>query len=389
MHLVVFSHKLCWPSANSPSGYATDGGFPFQMRAISELFDATTLVVPCTASASDAGLSPLAGHNLSVAPLTVPAGIGLRRKVGLLFWLARNSPVLIREVFRADAVHAPIPGDIGTIGMLLAFVLRKPLFVRHCGNWLAPKTTAEHFWKWFIEQFAGGRNVMLATGGDSAPPSQCNPNVRWIFSTSLTRQELQACVTPRDLTSRERARLIIACRQDREKGTGRVIESLPAILKEFPQTTLDVLGDGRALVEFKEMAAALGVSERVTFHGKVDHSSVIRLLRRADLFCYPTAASEGFPKVVLEALACGLPVVTTKISVLPELIGTGCGLLLDDSTPATLAQAARAILSDAECYRAMSAQATETAQRYSLERWRELIGDMLRERWGRPLRSDV
>jgi hypothetical protein len=45
MKLAVFSHKGCWPCAASPTGYATDGGFPFQMAAIAELFDETVLPV--------------------------------------------------------------------------------------------------------------------------------------------------------------------------------------------------------------------------------------------------------------------------------------------------------------------------------------------------------
>src|SRR6185369_1529040 len=135
------------------------------MQALSDLFDETTLVVPCASPLSRVGEISLEGHNLSVAPLTTPAGRGLARKLGLPFWLLRNTPAILRELMKADAVHAPIPGDVGTIGMILAFILRKPLFVRHCGNWLNPVTTAEHFWKWFMERFAGGRQVMLATGG--------------------------------------------------------------------------------------------------------------------------------------------------------------------------------------------------------------------------------
>jgi glycosyltransferase involved in cell wall biosynthesis len=203
----------------------------------------------------------------------------------------------------------------------------------------------------------------------------------------LKEQDFKACFSRRAAPDPERIRLIIACRQDRERGTGRVIESLPLILKDFPQAALDVVGDGDALTEFKGLAATLGVSERITFHGKVDHPTVMRLFRQADLFCYPTAASEGFPKVVLEALACGLPVVTTRVSVLPELISNGCGLLLEDSRPEMLAQAVRAILADADDYRAMSARAAAIAQQYSLEHWGATIGQMLRVAWGRPLRS--
>jgi glycosyltransferase involved in cell wall biosynthesis len=389
MHLTVFSHKPCWSSTNSPSGYASDGGFPFQMRVLSELFDSTTLVVPCAEPISRAGEIPLEGQGLSIAPLSGPAGRGLARKLGLGFWLLRNSRIIFREVLRADAVHTPIPGDIGTIGMLLAFLMRKPLFVRHCGNWLRPVTKAEHFWKWFMEKFAGGNQVMLATGGAPEPPSTKNHAVRWIFSTTLSEAEMRSCGTSRTLPASDRARLIIVCRQDREKGTGIVIESLPLILKTLPYASLDVVGEGGSLAAFQDLAEKLGVSERIVFHGKVGHEGVIGLLKQADLFCYPTRASEGFPKVVLEALACGLPVVTTRVSVLPELIGKGgAGVLLDEVTPTVFAQAVVDVLSNHKCYQEMSAQALTTAQPYSLEGWRDTIGAHLRAAWrDRPLKE--
>ena len=381
MRLVVFSHKLCWPSDESASGYVTDGGFPFQMQAVSELFSETTLVVPCAAAPNQVGVTPLTGYNLSVAPLTAVSGSGLKRKLKFPLWLARNCGTLLREIRRADAVHTPIPGDVGTIGMLMAFIMRKPLFVRHCGNWLAPKTIAEKFWKWFMVKFAGGRNVMLATGGSLEPPTPLNANVKWIFSTSLTEEELRICETRRSYDPKKGARLVIACRQEKEKGTGRVIESLPLILEKIPNTTLDVIGDGGALADFKQLAARMNLSDSITFHGKLNHPSVISILQQADLFCYPTSASEGFPKAVLEALACGLPVVTTRVSVLPQLINQGCGALLQDLSPQTIAQSVCGVLSDAERYQEMSGMAIETARQYSLERWRDYIGEQLRAGW--------
>lgn len=382
MKLLVISHKPCWVSPGSPSGYATDGGFPFQMRTLSELFDSTVLVVPCSFSRNPSGEIFLTGHNLSVIPLSPHSSRGILRKVLLPFWLVRNSFVLIRQTLRADGVHTPIPGDIGTIGMLLALMSGKPLFIRHCGNWLVQRTIAEHFWKWFMERFAGGKNVMLATGGGSKPPSPRNPAIRWIFATSLTEQELKRCAGFANRAPKEDVRLIIVCRQERIKGTGILIKSLPFILKDFPGVYLDIVGDGGALEEFKKLAATLEVSNRVSFYGKVDRERVIQLLKQADLFCYPTAASEGFPKVVLEALACGLPVVTTPVSALPQIIGTGCGLLIEETTPTTVALAVKEILSDGEVYQAMSAQAVKTAGEYSLERWQKEIGQILKAEWG-------
>lgn len=383
MRLTVFSSKTCWPSKSAPSGYATDGGFALQMRTLSELFDATRVVVPVEVRGEQPGEIPIGGRNLEVVPLTSPGGVGLRRKIALAPWLARNGRTVMREVLGAEAVHVPVPADLGTFGMVLGYALRKPLFVRYCGNWTRQKTAAERFWKWFMESAAGGRNVMFATGGAAEAPSR-NANVRWIFSTTLTDRELRTCWRPRALRPGS-ARLITVARQEQGKGTDILIRSLPRVAAEFPEAALAVVGDGRAVQGLKELALSLGLAGRVVFYGKLTHEQVIERLHEADLFCYPTA-SEGFPKAVLEALACGLPVVTTAVSVLPKLIGGGAGILLEERSERAVAEAIGGCLADARQYGEMSRAALERAREYSLERWRDSIGDTLRGAWG-PLAS--
>ncbi len=379
MKLAVISHKVCWNSPEAPDFYQTDGGFPFQIKAISELFDETRVVVPCESLRNDKGVSPLVGNSLSVCPLSMPKGKDFRRKLDFPFWLLRNGRIIWREIKDADAVHAPIPGDVGTIGMLFGLLLRKPLFVRYCGNWFVRRTAAEAFWKWSMERFAGGRNVMLATGGDAAAPSARNANIKWIFSTSLSRQEI-ASAAPRRLSENCPLKLIIACRQEKGKGTDIVLESLPQIAEQFPGVTLEVIGDGDFLDELKMRAKALKVENKTIFHGRVEPKRVIELMKKAHVFCYPTE-SEGFPKVVLEALACGLPVITTRVSVLPQLIGKDCGIILDKPTAEHLADAVKTICADPEEYRQMSENAIAAAQKYSLENWRDFIGETLRKSW--------
>jgi glycosyltransferase involved in cell wall biosynthesis len=380
MRLAIVSHKLCWKSENSQSGYATDGGFPLQIKAISELFTQTEVLIPCEGSINNNGLSPLVGKNLEVSPLSVPKGIGLKRKFDIPFWLLRNGRIIWGEIRKADAVHAPIPGDVGTIGMLFALLLRKPLFVRHCGNWLVQRTVAEHFWKWSMEYFAGGRNVMFATGGTEESPSTRNSHIKWIFSTSLNRENIERAVV-RNYPTNGKIKLITACRLEDRKGVDIVIESLPLILKRFPKVSLDVVGGGSLQNKLKEQAENLGLTKNINFHGKVAQTKVIELMKQAHIFCFPTSASEGFPKVVIEALACGLPVVTTKVSVLPQLIGNNCGVLLNKPTPENVAKGIEEILVDEITYNQFSANAIETAKQYSLENWRDFIGENLRRSW--------
>jgi glycosyltransferase involved in cell wall biosynthesis len=383
--LAIFSHKPCWPCANSLTGYATDGGFPFQVAALSELFDETILVVPGYPRPSGSGEIPLTGARLRIAPLSPPFGSGLNRKLLFPVWLLWTSPKILKEFNRADAVHAPIPGDVGTVGMLLAWLFRKPLFVRHCGNWLRPTTLAEKFWRWFMETSAGGRNVMLATGGAAEPPSRKNPNVHWIFSTSLTQQELQVYAGERAYPADGQLRLIIVARQEKAKGAGTVIQCLRLLVKRFPGVSFDIVGEGSAIPEFKKLVSEAGVAERVHFSGKLNHEQVMQRLRDAHLFVFPTTSSDGFPKVVLEALASGLPVVATKVSVLPQLLGNGSGVLINEATPEAVARGVEQALSNPAQYEAMSRKAIETARQYSLEAWRDTIGGYLSAAWG-PLR---
>lgn len=380
MNLVVISHKICWQTEKSISGYETDGGFPLQMEAISELFTKTHLVVPCENSTTLNGLTSLIGKNLKIVTLSVPKGTGLRRKISIFPWLLKNSALIWREIRRADAVHTPIPGDVGTIGMLFAMLLRKPLFVRHCGNWMVQKTTAERFWRWSMEKFAGGRNVMLATGGAKESPSRLNPNVKWIFSTSLKQCDFETLESKKFPTN-GKLKLVIACRQEKNKGTEIVIDSLPLILQTKLDVCLDIIGDGSLIPQLKEQVKKLNLEEKVFFHGKVEQQRVIKIMKQADIFCYPTSASEGFPKVVLEALASGLPVITTKVSVLPELIKNDCGILLGEASPMALADAVFKLISDKSFYENLSENAIRKAREFSLEKWRDFIGENLRESW--------
>ena len=387
MKLVVVSHKPCWPSAESPSGYATDGGFPAQMRVISELFDQTTLVVPVYTVPAPESTMPLAGHNLSVFPLDLPRGVGQTRRWSLIPWIPRNLPRIWRAVHRAEAVHTPIPGDIGLFGVLFSLLQRKRLFIRHCGAWHRSDRFILRLYIWLLERIAGEKNVVFATGGDEQAPSQRNPAIRWIFSTTMSAVDMKA-IPPKEPWHRDHGplRLITVARQEPGKNTDQTIRALPALLEHYPDVMLDVVGNGTALPALKQLATELRLSERVIFHGYLNREGVMNALSRSHIFCFPTE-SEGFPKAVHEALAWGLPVVSTPVSVLSSLISDQNGILLDDTEPETIAAAVKSLMADELRLAEMVRNTQATAQKYSLECWRDSIGETLRAAWKEPLRE--
>ena len=386
MNLAVFSHKPCWVSNDSPSGLATDGGFPLQMQAIAELFDSTRVLVPVSPVPNPVGETPLVGRNLRVVRLSARKGKHLVSKLSFLPWLLLATPSLVREAWRADAIHSPVPGDVGTVGIFLAWLLKKPLLVRHCGNWGGARSMTERLLRRFMELGAGGRMVMLATGGGTHRPSGKNSNIHWIFSSSLTRSKLLALGKVRSLSAGAKLRIIHVGRQEPGKGCVALIRALPLILRKLPQVQLDVVGDGSAMAECRAVVKDLELVGDVNFFGKLTQEDTLVRMQGADLFCLPSS-SEGFPKVVVEALACGLPVVTTGVSVLPELLRSGCGRILADTKPETIADTITACLSNHEVYKCMSAAAVSAAADFSLEAWAESIRGQCEAAWRVRLRT--
>lgn len=385
MNLLFISHKEAWFDSISPSGYSTNGGFPFQMWAISQQFDQMRLLITQPDEPSPGNLTPLRGHQLSVQILPTPGG-GFFHKLNLITWSWKNIPIIWREVKKADAIHAAVPGDVGSIGLVVALVQGKRLFVRHCGTFGEPQTISDRILFWLLERTATEKRIVLATGGSDSPPSKKNPNIGWIFSTTLSQVELEQTPRANAWSPGEALRLITVCRLAEGKNVQAILQALPLLQQKLFRVHLDVLGDGRHRRSLEKLATELCLTESVTFHGNVDHESVLKNLSKSHLFIFPTNVKEGFPKAVLEALACGLPIIATRVSVIPQLLKNGSGVLLDDTSAPAVAKAILGVLSQPEKLSEMGSLAREAAQGYTLEAWGETIGQRLRAAWG-PLRS--
>lgn len=386
MNLVVFSHKPCWSCSRSPTGFATSGGFPFQMAGLAAIFDKTTLVIMKRLGTPPDGLTPLEGHGLEVRPLPEPPGLGWRRKLSLLYWGPRHLTEMWRQARRADAVHATVPGDIGTLGLFLALATRRPLFVLHCGTWGTRRTAADRFLLWLLSRMAGGQRVVMATGGGDTPPAGTGGRASWIFSTTLSSSELAELTPAMPWQPGEPLRLVTVGRLSRGKNAAAIVAALPEIRRHLPGTRLDVAGGGPCFDDLARRVKDLELADAVTLHGNLPHTEVMQLLQSGHLFVFPTRTPEGFPKAVLEALACGLPILAPPVSVLPQLLAEGGGWLLDDTDPAAVSRSVLAAASEPDELRRRAISARQSARLYSLEAWQELIRQRLEAAWGEPLR---
>ncbi len=176
----------------------------------------------------------------------------------------------------------------------------------------------------------------------------------------------------------ERPTLVSVGHLIERKGHHLVVEALARL----PGVELVLAGDGPERARLQRLAESLGVRDRVRFLGVVGHEELATLYNAADLLVL-ASSREGWPNVLLEALACGTPVIATRNWGTPEIVTTpAAGRLVDQRSPDALAGAIRAMLAQPPDRAAVrrhaeqfSWQATTEGQ---LALFRHLLGHELR-----------
>lgn len=148
-----------------------------------------------------------------------------------------------------------------------------------------------------------------------------------------------------------------------KKGLRVLIEALKMLKDRGESPILHAVGDGPERAGIESLVAASGLDDRVILHGSKPHDVVLDLMSRCDCLALPslTAADgdqEGIPVTLMEAMACGLPVVSTHHSGIPELVKDGeTGLLVPERDAGALAGALERLMAEEPLRRRLAAEA--------------------------------
>ena len=222
-----------------------------------------------------------------------------------------------REVLAsADVVHIHSNGLLPEIGAALAHRLRRPVVLTLYGTEIwhyRRKRGLDLFTRAYRHAdgvtFYSQRLLDRARelGLDRPAASVIYPAV----SSSFTFHDEQARLeVRRSLGITAQNLLVNVKRLHPLAGQRFLLEAMPAVLREHPDTHLVICGTGALLPELEALARAAGVQRHVTFAGLVDNSVVAKYCAAADLFVLPSLL-EALPTVAVEALAAGTPVVSS------------------------------------------------------------------------------
>lgn len=172
----------------------------------------------------------------------------------------------------------------------------------------------------------------------------------------------------RSQQSEGRRVLLCVARLEYAKGVDVLLEAwarmlrMPAVWRENLQPRLCVVGDGTRRIELEQLVTRLEIQDHVEFLGT--RHNIAQLMQEAWGFVLPSRW-EGMPNALLEAMACGLPCVATRVSGSEDIIEQGSnGLLVEAEQPEQLAYALRLVVEDTALAQNLGWQGYETVLHY-------------------------
>ncbi|WP_225035575.1 glycosyltransferase [Winogradskyella sp. SM1960] len=267
--------------------------------------------------------------------VNIPAvgGASLKHKLKILTAAPKTMQLVGRYVNASDYFQLRTPTGIGVYLIpYLTWFTRTPGWYKYAGNWKQSSAPLGYaFQRWFLKRQS---RIVTINGSWNDQPKHCET----FENPCLTEADL--ALGKAIMTTKKMEHPINLCyvgRLETPKGVGRIIEAVTALKPEDKAKlgTIHLVGDGVERQDFEAQAALSGVLFK--FHGFLSRTSVFEVYKVCHGFLMPTTASEGFPKVLAEAMNFGCVPMVSNISSIGQYIkNEETGYILFDINKDTL-----------------------------------------------------
>ena len=220
---------------------------------------------------------------------------------------------------------------------------------------------------------AKGASVATAAGLSAQRSVACNPYEN-SKGSQLTAHGQQLIANSQEPNTK--LTLGVVSRLEPIKGMDLVVPALAEVLKVHPDTQLLVVGDGSLRASMEQQAVELGCADHIRFVGRQPQEELSQWYSQMDIVLMPSR-SEGFGLTAIEAMACGCVMVASDTGGLPEVVRDGvCGLLHRTEDVTDMAAKISTLIGDQELYTTLRTQSLQEVEKYSFERYAELIHNL-------------
>ena len=378
MRLLIVSHT---PHYRAAGGFAGWGATVRELDALAELFDEVVHVAPVHDEAAPGSALVYRNPRLRLRPVAPAGGETLRAKLDIARLYPAYAAAIRDEMGRADAVHVRCPANISLLALALLRVARRPepRWIKYAGNW-QPETPDP--WSYALQRRWLAANVHRGVVTVSGRWPDQPPHVHSFYNPSLSEAELavgHAAAATKELALPLELLFVGALNED--KGVGRVLRLAEALQRRGVAYRLHLLGDGPDRPRYEAWAAGHGLRE-VLFHGWVSRDAVGHFDAAAHFILLPSQ-TEGWPKVLSEAMAYGAVPIASAVSSIPQILAeTGAGVARPVEDVDGMAAAVIDYVNNPAAWRAASRAGVAAAARFGYRAYQDAVRDLFYDNWG-------
>lgn len=281
---------------------------------------------------------------------------------------------IYRAMKKADHIHLRCPGNVGLLGCLVQiFFPAKPKTAKYAGNW-DPKSKqplSYRLQKWILSNIFLTKNMQVLVYGEW--PNQ-SKNIKPFF-TATYRESDKTPITKRNLQGE--IRFVFAGTLSSGKRPMFALQLVEQLLKKNINVYFDIYGEGAARESLENFILKNKLSEFVALHGNQKETTLRTAYQKAHFLILPSK-SEGWPKVVAEAMFWGCVPISSAVSCVPNMLDSGNrGILLSMDLEKDVVTTEELIRNE-EAYHKMSLEGAEWSRRYTLDKFEQEIKKLLR-----------
>ncbi len=378
MRLLIVSHTTHYHSGEAYAGW---GPTVRELDALAEMFDEIVHVATIYPGPAPTSAMPYSAPNIRLRLVTPAGGDSPADKLRILTAYPDYAQVIREEMNRADAVQVRCPANISLLALLLMRRMKHPPYrwVKYAGNW---RPDGDEPWSYGLQRrwLAENRHRGVVTVNGRWPDQQ--PHIHSFDNPCLTEEETTRgsdAAAAKHLSLP--VELLFVGALNEGKGVGRVLRVARALQVQGIPFRLRLLGDGPDRPHYEAWARRQDIRD-VSFLGWVPRSDIAEYYASSHFILLPSQ-SEGWPKVLSEAMAFGTVPVAAAVSSIPQILAeTRAGSAFPPDDIDGMAGAIARFVNDPAAWSAASTAGVSAARRFTYQAYRQAVAALFDRAWG-------
>ena len=379
MKLLIISHTAHYQSESRILGW---GATVRERDHLGSIFDQIVHLPPLHDSPAPDSAIAYQASNVVFHQVKPAGGDNIIDKLGIFTKIPGWLAALRRDMKEMDAIHIRCPAGISLVALLAARLWGwgKPVWVKYAGNWRSyPGQALSYKFQRFFLKHNLHRGVVTINGHCPGQPEHIYSFVNPSFSDE---EFLQGSAFAREKQFSYPIKLLFVGNLSRPKGVDRLLEIAKKLNEIGFEFDLTLVGDGPDRPDFERFVKENSLAEHVHFAGWQPITAVHKYYREAHIFVFPSK-SEGWPKVLSEAMSHGVVPIASGIGSIPEILekaDAGHTIPLDGD-PGAYVEMIISFTQDVDRWKKASLNGIRAAKDFTYEQYLKNVKKMFWDAW--------